>query len=393
MARCVECCRQSGIPALALHVDPETHALRLEGRPVTEPVRLTHPAPTDVAVLRQTSGTTGRPKRVARTHGDLIGFGRDQHAKFGLGPGDHAPAIAPITATLGQTVLAHAAVTGAALVCPRSPDVADVWDAIVQERATWLSVSAGFLELLAGFLEHRPGEPEVLPLRFVQVTAAPISPAVGEALAERLGALILPRYSSSEAGGIALTLPPPAPSRPGSAGQPIQEVRIVAEDGRPPGAGETDEIWVRGPRVVPGYLDDPAATAAAFLPDGWYRTGDGRLDEDGFLFVTGRLDELINRGGDKIVPVEVDAVLLAHPAVREAAAFAVPDARLGEDIAAAVVLELGEAVSPRELRHWMLGRLTPHKAPRRIWFVDGLPLTVSGKVQRGVLAERFARRS
>jgi acyl-CoA synthetase (AMP-forming)/AMP-acid ligase II len=150
------------------------------------------------------------------------------------------------------------------------------------------------------------------------------------------------------------------------------------------------EIWVRGPKVVSGYLDDPEATAGAFLPGGWYRTGDtGYLDDEGFLFVTGRLNELINRGGDKIAPAEVDGALLAHPAVRDAAAFAVPDKRLGEDVVAAVVLNDGQTATPRELRRWLLNRLSPHKAPRRIWFVPELPRTATGKVQRGVLSERF----
>ena len=130
------------------------------------------------------------------------------------------------------------------------------------------------------------------------------------------------------------------------------------------------------------------------LPDDWFRTGDvGYLDEDGFLFLTGRVNELINRGGAKIAPTEVDDVLLAHPAVASAAVFAVPDERLGEDVVAAVILHEGTSLTPRELRHWTLDRLAPHKAPRRIWFVDELPLTASGKVRRGVLKARFLAES
>ena len=140
---------------------------------------------------------------------------------------------------------------------------------------------------------------------------------------------------------------------------------------------------MRGLRVVAGYLDNPEATAAAFLPGGWYRTGDtGYLDNEGFLFVMGRLNELINRGGDKIAPAEVDGALLAHPAVRDAAAFAVADKRVGEDIVAAVVPSHGHTATPRDLRRWMLCRLSPHKVPRRVWFVDALPRTATVKVQR-----------
>jgi acyl-CoA synthetase (AMP-forming)/AMP-acid ligase II len=130
------------------------------------------------------------------------------------------------------------------------------------------------------------------------------------------------------------------------------------------------------------------------LPGGWYRTGDvGYLDEDEFLFLTGRRNELINRGGEKVAPAEVDGVLQTHPAVVEAAAFAVPDARLGEDIVAAVVLREGVTIRAWELRAWLLERLSPAKVPRRFWMVEGLPRTASGKVQRGVLAERFLTRA
>jgi acyl-CoA synthetase (AMP-forming)/AMP-acid ligase II len=174
----------------------------------------------------------------------------------------------------------------------------------------------------------------------------------------------------------------------------VQEIRIVDARGDAVGPGEDGEIWVCNPKSFAGYLDDPELTATVLTPDGWFRTGDlGYLDEDGFLFLTGRVNELINRGGEKIAPREVDEVLAAHSAVRAAATFAVPDARLGEDIAAAVVLERVGAATPRELREWMLERLAPQKVPRRIWFVDELPRTASGKVQRGVLSERFRVRA
>ena len=154
--------------------------------------------------------------------------------------------------------------------------------------------------------------------------------------------------------------------------------------------GTPGEVVIRGETLFSGYLEDAAANAAAFLPGGWFRTGDlGYVDEDGYLYLIGRLNELINRGGEKIAPLEVDRALLTHPAVAEAAAFAVPDARLGEDVVAAVVLRPGAAATARELRRWLLERLTPYKAPRRIWFVERLPRTPTGKVQRGELTRRW----
>jgi acyl-CoA synthetase (AMP-forming)/AMP-acid ligase II len=264
-----------------------------------------------------------------------------------------------------------------------------VWATIECEHPTWLHTPAGFLDLLARHLRaHPPRQPSSL--RFVRVTAAAISPEICDELERLLGVAVLPSYSSSEAGAIAATLPPPAPYKRGSTGRLVQEARIVDDAGRDVGPREAGEIWVRSPKLFAGYLDDPGMNAAAFQPDGWFRTGDvGYLDEDGFLFLTGRRNELINRGGAKISPAEVDAALLAHPAVRAAATFGVPDERLGEDIVAAVVLEDSAAVPSRILRAWLLDRLAPFKTPRRIWFVADLPRTASGKPQRRLLAERF----
>jgi acyl-CoA synthetase (AMP-forming)/AMP-acid ligase II len=310
-----------------------------------------------------------------------------------VGAGDRAPAVSALTVTLGQTVLAHTIVAGGALIVPPSGDIGASWHAIARERPTWMSTSAGYLEVLARSFRQRPPRSMRPSLRFVQVTAAPIAPETCRALERQLGAPILPRYSSTEAGAIAMTLPPPARAKPGSVGQPVQEVRIVGPDEEDVAPGQEGEIWVRGPRVMSGYLDDAEATAAALLPGGWYRTGDvGYLDEDGFLFLTGRRNELINRGGEKIAPAEVDGILQTHPAIAEAATFAVPDARLGEDIVAAVVLREGVTIRAWELRAWLLERLSPAKVPRRFWIVEDLPRTETGKVRRGALRERFLDR-
>jgi acyl-coenzyme A synthetase/AMP-(fatty) acid ligase len=295
-----------------------------------------------------------------------------------------------MTWSLGHTTLVHAIIAGAALICSPTFDLARLWEIIKSERPTWMFASSGFATLLTRFLrEHAPG-PDASSLRFVRVTSGPLAPEVCDELTKQLAAPIFISYSSSEAGGIAMAFPPPAGHKPGSAGQPVQEVRIVDATGNSLEPGTVGEIVVRGPQVFAGYLDDPTANAAAFFPGGWLRTGDlGYLDAEGFLFVRGRVNELINRGGEKIAPLEVDRVLLAHPAVRAAATFAIPDELLGEDIAAAVVLVEGGEVSRRELRRWMVHQLAPCKVPRRIWFVDDLPQTASGKVQRAVLTERF----
>ena len=186
----------------------------------------------------------------------------------------------------------------------------------------------------------------------------------------------------------ATNLPPPGPSKLGTCGIPWPDtVSIVGEDGRQLPPGEQGEILVRGPTVMSGYLNAPELNRTRFV-NGWFKTGDiGSLDEDGFLTLHGRKDDLINRGGEKISPVEIDDALMRHPAVAEAAAFAVPHPRLGEDVAAAVVLRPGMTATPVELRGYLQEQLASFKVPRRIVIRDQLPKGQTGKVVRRLLAE------
>jgi acyl-CoA synthetase (AMP-forming)/AMP-acid ligase II len=164
-------------------------------------------------------------------------------------------------------------------------------------------------------------------------------------------------------------------------------VAIIEADGTLVATGDTGEITVRGPHVFPGYLGDPEANAAAFLPQGWFRTGDvGRIDGDGFLFVTGRLKEMIKRAGLSISPREIEDVLLTDPAVAEACVFGIPHPNFGEDVAAAVVIHPGAEVTERLLRNRVVSRLSPQKVPRSITFVAEIPKTPTGKPLRSTLA-------
>jgi acyl-CoA synthetase (AMP-forming)/AMP-acid ligase II len=228
-------------------------------------------------------------------------------------------------------------------------------------------------------------------LRAVRAEAQAMSPGTLERAERFLRAPVLTGYGMTETGNIAKFGPDDRDRREGSCGRSwCLAIRIVDAAGQDVAPGAIGEVVVRGPTLFAGYLDDPAATAAAFLPGGWFRTGDlGALDDDGFLYLRGRINEIINRGGEKIAPADVERVLASHHAVAAAAVFPVPDARLGEDIVAAVVLNPEMPATPWELRAWMLERLSPFKVPRRIWLVDALPLTPTGKVQRGVLAARY----
>jgi acyl-CoA synthetase (AMP-forming)/AMP-acid ligase II len=349
--------------------------------------------PEDIATILHTSGTTGNPKRVPLPHRAFVAGSRAIRERLELTPDDVVLPTAGLHTISGIGNMVSALASGGSCLVASSFDASAWRQWLCDPRPTWMITTPAELDLALDWVS-RNGEATAAArsrLRLVMIGGQSM-PAGTRARAERLlGAKVLERYGMSEAMYIAWSGPTPAEQRVGSCGRPLAAaIRILDEEGRDHSPGSDGEIVIRGPTLFPGYLDDPAANAAAFLPGGWFRTGDvGRVDEDGFLYLTGRVKEQINRGGEKIAPIEVDRVLTQHPAVAAAAAFAVPDARLGEDIVAAVVLRPGSAASQRELRRWMLDQLSPFKVPRRIWFVDELPRTATGKVQRGELTRRW----
>ncbi|MFN8589814.1 MAG: AMP-binding protein [Thermomicrobiales bacterium] len=385
-----DCLTRHGLPVISLDADEDPDVLPRSGETQRSPCGEAGPDADDIALVLRTSGTTGGAKLVPATHRWLVGEGRARRDLFGLNQHDRALVVAPLTLSLGTCVLFHSIVAGAALIIPLSSDLPTLVATIDEARPTWMFPSAGLVELLVAYLREQPAPRRSSSLRFVRVTAAPIAVAVCEELAQRLDAPVLNCYSATETGLVATALPPPAMQKSGSVGRPVQDIRIVAADGSDAVPGEEGEIWVRAAKLSRGYLDDPPTNAAVLAPGGWFRTGDiGSLDEAGFLFLAGRLSERINRGGAKISPEEVDAVLLAHPAIEAAAVFAVPDARLGEDIVAAVKRRGDHHPSARDIRAWLLTRLSPLKVPRRIWFVAELPRTALGKVQRAELCRQW----
>jgi len=229
-------------------------------------------------------------------------------------------------------------------------------------------------------------------LRLIRSSSSSLPPQVMSALEETFACPVIEAYGMTEAAHQMASNPlPPAERRPGCVGLAAgPEVGIMAEDGSellPTGA--IGEIVIRGPNVTDGYIENPTANATAFT-DGWFRTGDqGTLDDKGYLTLTGRLKEIINRGGEKISPREVDEVLLDHPAVGQVVTFAVPHDRLGEDVGAAVVLTEGETVSEAELRAFVAQRLADFKVPRKLLFLDEIPKGATGKLQRIGLAEKL----
>jgi acyl-CoA synthetase (AMP-forming)/AMP-acid ligase II len=383
--------RETGVPAIALDELASQDAQRA-GQ--ADPPLVTGDS---LAAILHTSGTTGLPKRVLRPHRTFVVATRAARQCTDLTPDDVALLPSGLFTNAGLSNMVFALLTGGACVVAPGFDPARFPDWLAAHRPTWTVSTATELNLILDTAARKGPEPIVGPgsrLRAVRVGAQPMTPGTAERAEAALGAPLFEGYGMSEASNIAKSGPGRGDRRAGSCGRPMSgavTVRVLDASGAEVAPGTTGEIVVRGPTVFPGYLDDADANAAAFLPGGWFRTGDlGSFDADGYLYLHGRTNELINRGGEKIAPAEVDRVLQSHPAVAEAAVFAVPDDRLGEDIVAAVVMRDGLSALPRELRAWMLDRLLPSKVPRRVWRLDALPRTPSGKVRRGELARRWA---
>jgi len=333
----------------------------------------------DDALLMYTSGTTGRPKGVRLSQANLLAGGRNVATGHDLRPDDRALCVLPLFHINGLCVTVYGPlVSGGSVVVPPRFSASRFWELIAAHRCSWFSV----VPTQVAYLLHGEGmSAGCEALRFGRSASAPLAPEVLQAFEERFAVPLIETMGLTEtAAQITCNPRPPARARAGSAGRAHGcQIRIAALS-----QGATDgEIQVRGDCVMQGYLNDPAATAASFSDDGWFRTGDlGRLDADGFLFVTGRLKELIIKGGENIAPREIDEALQAHPGVLEAAAFAVPCADYGERVEAAVVAVPGHALDLERVRAWCTERLGPFKTPDRLHLLEGLPKGPSGKTQR-----------
>jgi acyl-CoA synthetase (AMP-forming)/AMP-acid ligase II len=364
---------------LAFSADPQPSALSPQPSFAT---------PDDVAMILHTSGTTSRPKRVPIRHRNLATSAANIGATYQLGPGDRALCVMPlfhihgIVASLLSTLAA-----GGTVICPPGFDGLKFWSWVEEFRPTWYSAVPTMHQMLLTRAERNAAVIRANPFRFIRSSSAPLPPVVMERLEAAFGAPVLESYGMTEASHQMSSNPlPPAPRKGGSVGVGVGvDIAIMDDAGTLLPQGARGEVVVRGGNVVDGYENNPEANAVAFTA-GWFRTGDqGYLDEDGYLCLTGRLKELINRGGEKISPLEIDDVLLRHPAVAEALAFAVPHMTLGEEVHAAVVLR--GAVSERELREHCAQTLADFKVPRQVHILEALPRGATGKLQRITMAK------
>lgn len=338
-----------------------------------QPVTPEAPSGEDIALVLHTSGTTGQPKIVPLTQRSQVEEARHRVAVWRFGPADCTICVAPLfsASALRRSLFPMLAV-GGRVVCPPSFDGERLYDWLSQFEPTFYAAGPAVHRSLLEAVERRGRRPAHV-LRYVISGSTALSVPLQTRFEQALGIPVIQTYAMTEAGGIAQDLLPPAQRRLGSVGLASRgEVAIVDGDVFLP-RGETGEIVVRGPQVFAGYEGDPQATRAAFLDD-WFRTGDvGYLDGDGYLFITGRAKEIINRGGFKVSPSEVDAALARHPAVKDVATCGVPHASLGEDVVAVVVTQDAAKVSTQELRDFAFASLADYKVPTRVVVVDSIP--------------------
>jgi acyl-CoA synthetase (AMP-forming)/AMP-acid ligase II len=347
------------------------------------------PGADDFALLLHTSGTTSRPKGVPLTHANVLRSALNIASHYVLTSADRSLVVMPLFHGHGLigAALATLASGGTVIVPPRF-SASQFWPLFRKHGATWYSAVPTIHEILLQRAD-RDDAPDRGP-RFIRSCSAALAPAVMANLEKRFGAPVLEAYGLTEAAHQIASNPlPPRPRKPATVGYGTGvEIAIIDQKGRHLPANSHGEVIVRGPDVMRGYRNDPEATAAAFI-NGWLRTEDsGVLDDDGYLALTGRIKELINRGGEKIAPSEIDDVLLEHPAVADAAAFGVPDAKYGEEVWAAVVLK-GDSDADR-LQAFCRTRLADFKVPKVIRITSALPKNIIGKVDRRVLSALFA---
>jgi len=338
-------------------------------------------------LLMYTSGTTGKPKGVVLTHGNLVAGGNNTAIAHQLTPQDRALCVLPLYHINGLCVtLMGPLVSGGSVVLPEKFSASSFWNQIVANDCSWFSV----VPTQISYLLHEKNNKNAMDLnlekvRFGRCASAPLSPDVQIAFEKRFGIPIIETMGLTETAAQILSNPlPPGIRKTGSPGIPVgNDVIIADENQKELKPGQEGEILVRGPNVMQMYLKDVAATQSSLTADRWFRTGDlGRMDEDGYFFVTGRLKELIIKGGENIAPREIDEALYAHGDVIEAAAFACPCENYGQTIQAAVRITARSQISENELLDFCRQRLGPVKTPDRIHFLQELPKGPSGKIQR-----------
>jgi acyl-CoA synthetase (AMP-forming)/AMP-acid ligase II len=366
--------------------------------PATMPANTTQPrapsmaSPEDIALVLHTSGTTSRPKIVPLAQRNVCASAYNIRRTLALTKDDVGLCVMPLFHIHGLMAALLAPLSaGGTVCCSPGFNALKFFAWLGEAHPTWYTAVPTMHQAI---LLRAPKNAEVVAasrLRFIRSSSSALPPSVLAELERVFRAPLVEAYGMTEAAHQMASNPlPPAARKPGTVGLPAgPEIRVVDEGGRTAPTGSKGEIVIRGGNVMAAYENNPAANETGFV-DGWFRTGDvGTMDADGYLSIVGRLKEIINRGGEKISPREVDEIIMEHPAVHQCVTFAVPHEMLGEDVAAAIVLREGHTADERELRQFAAVRLADFKVPRKILIVKEIPVGATGKLQRIGLAAKL----
>jgi len=345
----------------------------------------TAPSSDDIALVLHTSGSTGRPKRVPILHRNIAASASNIAAHYALTSRDVAHCVMPLFHVHGLVAsVLSTLLSGGTVSVPNKFNPLAFWRNVRKSGATWYSAVPTIHKLLLSRANERPAGCEGL--RFIRSCSASLRPSLMAKLEAMFRVPVLEAYGMTEASHQMCSNPlPPAQRKPGSVGLGTGvKIAIMDDTGKLLAAGERGEVAIQGPNVVSGYENNPEANAKSFT-NGWFRTGDqGFLDSDGYLTLTARLKEMINRGGEKIGPREIDEVLLAHPSVAEAVTFGFSHPTWGEEVGAAVVLR--EPQPEAAILAYCKERLADFKVPKKLFVVDAIPRTATGKIRREAVA-------
>jgi acyl-CoA synthetase (AMP-forming)/AMP-acid ligase II len=383
-----------GVPIARLVAHPErgagTFSLQYEGSSAVP--RTPQPASADdIALVLHTSGTTSRPKIVPLAHKNIAASASNIRRTLGLTANDRGLVIMPLFHIHGLIAALSAPLSAGAEVCCSPGFNALKFFAWMDEvKPTFYT---GVPTMHQAILLRAPGNAEVVKhhrLRFIRSSSSALPPTVIAELERVFGVPVIEAYGMTEAAHQMASNPLQGPRKPGTVGPSGgPEIRVVDTTGTTVPRGQPGEIVIKGPNVMSAYENNPKANADAFYGE-WFRTGDqGVMDDDGYVAITGRLKEIINRGGEKISPREVDEIIMEHPAVHQCVTFAMPHDMLGEEVAAAIVLRQGTSATDKELREFASERLAPYKVPKKVLILDAIPVGATGKLQRIGLAQKL----
>ena len=383
-----------GVPVLRLESDSSTPAgeFRLAGEAIGKASQPGPAEPSDIALVLHTSGTTSRPKIVPLSGANIAASAKNIRETLALTSRDSCLNIMPLFHIHGLIAAVTSSLSaGASVIATPGFNALKFFQWMDQEKPTWYTAVPTMHQAILARAPRNPESVAAAKLRFVRSSSSSLPPQVMTELEATFRCPVIESYGMTEATHQMSSNPlPPRARKAGSVGVAAgPEMAIMAADGGLLPSGGVGEIVIRGPSVTAGYENNPQANSEAFA-HGWFHTGDqGTMDSGGYIQITGRLKEIINRGGEKISPREVDEVLMDHPAVQQVVTFAMPHDKLGEDVAAAVVFREGKTASERELRDFCATRLADFKVPRKLVFLDEIPKGATGKLQRIGLATKL----